>query len=79
MLIPTRLRHFATSKAGATVVWDLFYFVIEEFEEAPQGQSLEAGEDIAVEWKTFAEVKALMKAHAIKEDRTVGILSMFLT
>ena len=69
--------YFATTKAGATVEWDLFYFIIDDFEELIDGQNLETGEIIDIEWKSFTEVRKLCKDGKIKEDRTLGILFRF--
>ncbi|MEK7083964.1 MAG: NUDIX domain-containing protein, partial [Patescibacteria group bacterium] len=77
-LLATSLRHFATSKSGATVEWDLYYFIVDQFEQNPNGQELEHGEDITVEWKTRDEVKTLCLDGSIKEDRTVGVLLKYL-
>jgi len=43
------LTHFATSKCGATVEWDLLYFVVNRYQERSSGQELEHGEEIKVE------------------------------
>lgn len=77
-LLPTTLRHLTTSKAGATVEWDLYYFVVEDFTENQKGQELEEWEDIAIERKTRDEVKQLCLAGDIREERTVGVLLKFL-
>ena len=67
------------SKAGATVDWDLYYFIANEFEEKSEEQNLELGEEITAEWKTSDEIKQLCKEGKINEDRTVGILlNLFL-
>lgn len=71
------LQHFATAKSGATVVWDLLYFIVDDFEDTNEGQNLEHGEHIAVTWKTFEEVKELCKSGKMSEDRSVGILFKF--
>lgn len=76
-LIASQVRHFATSQAGATVEWDLYYFVVEDFEESADGQELEAGENIEVQWKTFEEVQELCKNGNISEDRSLGMLFRF--
>jgi len=70
--------HFYTAKSGATVDWDLFYFVAEDFEELPQGQSLELGEVIEVEWKDFSVAREMCIDGRIKEDRSVGVILKFL-
>lgn len=71
-LMPKKIKHYQTTKAGATVDWDLYYFIITDFEK--KSQHLEDGEDIKVEWKKFDEVKKLCIANKIKEDRSVGII-----
>lgn len=76
-LIAKNIKHFATSHAGATVVWDLIYFVIDDFEESESGQTLEPGEDIEIEWMSSKQVKKLCKNRDIKEDRTAGVLFRF--
>jgi len=76
-LIANNIEHFTTTQSGATVVWDLIYFVIDDFEVSGDGQKLEAGEVIEFEWKTFDEIKELCKEGAIAEDRTLGVLFRF--
>ncbi len=71
------ISHFTTATSGATGVWDLFYFLVHDFEENKYGQKLETGEDIQAEWKTFDEVRELCKDGLIQEDRTVGVLFRF--
>ncbi len=73
-LIAENITHVHTSQAGATVVWDLYYFVIDRFQEHTTGQALEHGEVIYPEWKTIDEVKALCVNNQISEDRSVGVL-----
>jgi ADP-ribose pyrophosphatase len=78
-LIVTELEHFYTSKAGATVDWDLFYFVIKEYEEAEGGQELDGlGEDIKVGWYKREEAIEIALSGKMKEDRSVGVLLRFL-
>lgn len=76
-LIVKNIKHFVTSQSGATVVWDLIYFIVDEFEESIDGQELEVGEVIESEWKSFEEVKELCKDGSISEDRTLGVLFKF--
>ena len=47
------------SKAGATVEWDLYYFLISDFEVNKKGQELEDGEDISFSWYTLKEVEGV--------------------
>jgi len=76
-LIAKNIKHFTTAKSGATVVWDLIYFIIDDFEENKDGQILEAGEVIETQWKTFDEIKILCKNGNVSEDRTLGVLFKF--
>jgi methylthioribose-1-phosphate isomerase len=60
------------------VEWDLYYFLVNTFEENEQGQELEDGEDITVERRSREEVKTLCIQGDIREERTVGVLLKFL-
>lgn len=71
-------KHIHTTAPGATVSWDLYYFLVEDFEEHADGQQLESGEVIHPEWKTFEEVKEMCLNKEIKEDKTVAVLLRFL-
>ena len=73
-----KIKHFITSNAGLTVQWDMFYFIVEDFEISPSGQELEESEEIYPEWKTFEEVKKLCLNGKIKEYRSVGIILSYL-
>ncbi|MBN1157282.1 NUDIX domain-containing protein [Candidatus Woesearchaeota archaeon] len=78
-LIAKNAKHLQTAIAGATVKWDLFYFVIDNFQKSKRGQNLEYGEESIVPvWKSFSEVKKLCLDNSINEDRTVGVLLKFL-
>ncbi|MFA6073376.1 MAG: NUDIX domain-containing protein [Candidatus Woesearchaeota archaeon] len=67
---------YKISKAGATIEWDLYYFIVKEFSKSKQ--NLEIGEDITLEWKSFDEVKLLCREGEINEDRSVGVILNFL-
>ncbi len=75
-LIVKKIRHLETARAGATVNWDLYYFIVDEFEEGVQ--KLELGEVIRPIWTSLGDVKKMCIDHKIKEDRTVGVLTRFL-
>lgn len=75
-LLPTSITHLCTSQAGATIEWDLHYFVVEEFETSTQ--NLEPGEEIEVEWHTYAQAKKMCLDGSVREERSVGILLRFL-
>lgn len=77
-LILKKIKLFQISKAGLTVDWDLFYFIVDDFVLSKQGQKLEHGEIIHPEWKTFDEVKELCLNNKVTEDISVGILLKFL-
>ncbi len=62
------------ANAGATVEWDLYYFLVRHYDELPSGQALEAGEDIAVSWQTPAEIRRIIAAGQMGEWRSAGVL-----
>lgn len=64
------------SKAGATIVWDLYYFEIKEFSESKQ--HLEYGEDITFDWHSFDEVKQFCLDNKIQEDRSVAVILSYI-
>jgi len=60
---------------GATVEWDLYYVLVTDFEEHPEGQQLEAGEEgIETVWMSIPDIKAAIKNGDMHEWRSVGIL-----
>ena len=77
-LIPKKLRLQEVSKAGLTVEWDLFYFIIDDFEGNIKNQKLEADEIIHPEWKTLKQAREFCISGKIQEDRSVGVLLKFL-
>lgn len=78
-LVAKRVEHIHTTASGATVVWDLFYFVVRDFVGDGSCQSLDEGEVIYPEWKTFDEVKRLCLGKGINEDRSVAVILRFLS
>lgn len=75
-IIAKEPKHFYTSINGATVVWDLLYFVIDDWEESDQ--ELEDGEDISVEWVGFDTARDYALKN-MSEDRSVAVLLRWLT
>jgi len=73
---PIKIKHIHTSEAGATISWDLFYFLVSEFKAGKQ--SLGSGEAIYPEWHSFAEVEKMCLDGKIHEDRSVAVLLRFL-
>ncbi|HEY4505992.1 MAG TPA: NUDIX hydrolase [Candidatus Paceibacterota bacterium] len=67
---------FHRSVCGATVEWDLFYFVVKDFEETEQ--NLEGGEDISVEWIDKEEAKKMCLDGRISEERSALVLLRYL-
>jgi ADP-ribose pyrophosphatase len=67
---------FHKSICGATVVWDLFYFVIDNFLESEQ--KLEDGEDISVEFIEKEEARKMCLDGRIGEERSALVLLRFL-
>lgn len=64
------------SVCGATVVWDLFYFVITEFTQT--AQELEDGEDITAEWYTPEQVRSMCMSGEVSEERSALVLLRYL-
>lgn len=72
-------KHFLhKSVSGASVTWDLYYFLITDFEFAKDGQKTEKGEIIYPEWKSFNEVMEMCLNGKIQEDRSVAVILKFL-
>lgn len=76
-LRPKKLRHIYTTTRGASIIRDLFYFVVEDFEEGER--KLDDGEVIHPEWKSFEDVKRLCLDGSVKEEQTVAVLLRFLS
>lgn len=65
-----------TSICGATVQWDLFYFLVTGFKES--GQHLEDGEDITIEFIDRDRVRAMCLDGSIGEERSAIALLRYL-
>lgn len=75
-LITDRIRLFGISRAGATIEWDLYYFVVDSFHQGKQKP--EESEDITYEWMSYKKARELCMKGEMKEDRSVGMLLRFL-
>ncbi len=64
----------AIANAGATVNWDLYYFLVHEYEQNPAGQALEHGEDIEVTWMSPEQIRQAISDGQMQEWRSVGVL-----
>ncbi len=76
-LMAKKVRHLCSTKAGATVEWDMHYFEACEFERSKA--SPECGEIIRPAWKSIGQVKKMCLAGSIREDRTAGVLLRYLS
>ena len=77
--IPDVLEHHSTSQLGATVEWDLHYFIASVDRSQHAEQELETGENIEVAWFTEEEVKKLiLEPDKFSEERSVATLMRFL-
>lgn len=67
------------SKCGATVEWDLYYFVAHVADESLSEQQLEEGEDITVEWVSPSMAKSIaLDGSKFSEDRSAAVLLRYL-
>lgn len=73
-IVIKKVEFVTKATAGATVEWDLYYFLVKEYEEHPDGQSLEQGEDISITWMNIDEVKEAIKNGQMQEWRSAGVL-----
>jgi ADP-ribose pyrophosphatase len=70
---PENIELFSLSHCGATIEWDLYYFIIREF-EMTGAQDLGEGEYITFDWYTQDEVIEFVRSGQMSEDRTKGVL-----
>lgn len=77
-LSPLSLRFVHRSPCGATVDWDLNYFVVDEFTLTEDGQALEIGEEIVPTWTDRQEVEAMCLDGRIGEERSALVLLRYL-
>lgn len=75
-IIVKNIKHYYTSINGATIKWDLYYFVIDVWDE--DSQELGEGEDIEVVWVGYDEAKELALNGSMSEDRSVVALLRWL-
>lgn len=67
---------FHKSVCGATVVWDLFYFIVNDFNQF--SQELEEGEDITIEEIEKSKVREMCLNGTISEERSALVLLRYL-
>ncbi|MGH7193637.1 MAG: NUDIX hydrolase, partial [Candidatus Saccharimonadales bacterium] len=73
-LIVNDIKFVTKANAGATVEWDLYYFLVDKYEANPDGQALEEGEDIEVNWMTPSEIRQAIAEGSMQEWRSAGVL-----
>lgn len=70
---------YKKSTLGATVEWDLYVFVCDDWELHKDGQSLEEGEQVeSVEWFDAKTVKQMILRGDMQEERIALILLQWL-
>ena len=77
-VIVNEMKHYHTSNAGSSIVWDLYYYIIEKFTYSKGGQDLENTEIIEPVWLTFDEILNLFTQGMIKEDRSAAVLIRYI-
>lgn len=77
-LSATAMHLLHRSVSGATVDWDLYYFVVDEFSVVEAGQTLESGESIEPFWVTRAEAETMCLDGQIGEERSALVLLRYL-
>lgn len=75
-IVAQNTTYYYTSVNGATVAWDLLYFVIDEWTE--DSQELGEGEDIEVNWVNFEDARKYALNGSMSEDRSVAVLLRWL-
>ena len=75
-IVVNNLSHLHTSRLGATIEWDLYYFVVSDYELSEQ--ALELGEDIEVQEVSLDEAQAMCLDGRIDEERSALVLLRYL-
>lgn len=74
-----QLHFFKKSTLGATVEWDLFVFVSEEWARHEDGQQLEAGEQVDADgWFSVEEIRTMIIEGKMQEERIALILLQWI-
>lgn len=72
------ITHLYTSKLGATVEWDLYYFRVNLPTEELGEQKLEPGENIQVGWYSPTDALKLALDGSLSEDRSAAVLMRYI-
>lgn len=67
---------FAKSINGATIEWDLYYYVVRNYKQSEQ--NLDPWEDISFDFYNLDDVKRMCLDWTIQEDRSAMMLMKFL-
>ena len=73
------LKPLAVAKCGATIQWDLHYFVAEASRSEVAEQDLGEGEAIQAKWMPIPEFIDAMLNGTVKEDRSLAQLVRFFS
>ncbi len=78
-LIVKNQKLIKTSHDGAGVIWDLFYYEIDDYEVSKTGANLEENEFVdGYVWKTYDEIINMCINGEINEERTIGVLLTYI-
>ena len=70
---------YHVSHAGSSIVWDLYYFIINDYEIIKNGQELEENEIVdGFVWKSYKEIIKMCVEKQIHEERTIGVLLSYI-
>ncbi len=70
---------YYVSYAGSSIVWDLYYFIINDYKIIKNGQELEENEIIdGFVWKNYNEIIKMCIEKQIHEDRSIGVLLTYI-
>jgi 8-oxo-dGTP pyrophosphatase MutT (NUDIX family) len=73
-LLVSQAELLTVAQAGATVEWDLHYFLVRDFTEAPSGPRPEKDEDIISRGLGPGEIISAIRESRMSEWRSVGVL-----
>lgn len=72
------IKYLHISRCGATIEWDLYYFLVKLSSEKLDKQKLEDGENIQVSWYSPEEALKLIFNGGMSEDRSAAILMRYI-
>jgi len=76
---PTKIEFLSVSKCGATMEWDLYYFLVKEYEEVSKNlKDTESMEMVGTVVLSKDELKEKALSGVISEDRSVAVILKYL-